>query len=376
VHSGTPSLSVFYLFTDSDRRRSALQREPGSAERYCLFGLDQLVERGARAAHNLDGLGPSPIARRTEVVLNRWVYRGGGFGGEFATVISSRPRMNAADVVFATVDSVATPAALLKSVGFVRRPLVYGSVGLLERLARLRGERTIRFFAAAIARAAAIVAYSEREAELLRDWFSAHGRLPRVVFCPFGVDTEFFRPVSDGRGDVDVVSIGADPHRDFPLLLSVSERHPDLEVLIVASRHSAPPPPYPRNVKVELDIPFEGVRSRLASAKVVALPVEANTYSGATTVLLQAMAMGKPVVASRTEAIATGYGLVDGENCRLVEPGDSGALEAGVCGLLGDEVARARLGTRARETVEHSLSWQRYADSIRDVLEEAATGRQ
>jgi len=35
------------------------------------------------------------------------------------------------------------------------------------------------------------------------------------------------------------------------------------------------------------------VRSALAGARCVALPVRDNSYSGATTTLLQAMAMGK-----------------------------------------------------------------------------------
>jgi len=372
VSSGHSAFDAFYVFTESSRRRAALRAEPGAAERYCLYGLDQLVVRGDGAAHNLEGPGPSRLSRRAEVVLNRWIYRAGGFGGEFGTVLSSRGRMNRADVVFATVDSVATPAALTGRAGLLRRPLVYGSVGLPERLARLRGERTTRFFADALSRAAAIVTYSEREAELLREWFDARGRNPRIVFVPFGVDTEFFRPVSDGHAEVDVVSIGADSHRDFPLLLRVSEHRPELRVRIVASPHSAPAAAVPANVQVELDVPFSLVRERLALAKVVALPVEANAYSGATTVLLQAMAMGKPVVVSRTEAIAEGYGLVDGDNCRLVEPGDPQALEAAVCGLLEDEEARARLGARARETAVGSLSWRRYSEAVHALLREAA----
>lgn len=369
-------LSVFYFFTESDRRRAALRAEPGSAERYCLFGLDQLVARGARAAHNLEGPGPAGAYRRAEVLLNRGVYRAGGFGGEFATVLSSRRRANAADVIFATVDSVATPAALAKRAGLLQKPIVYGSVGLPERLSRLRGESTARFFAGALYRVDSIIAYSEREAELLREWFAARGGTPRVVFVPFGVDTEFFEPAGDAASGPDVVSIGADPHRDFPLLLDVAARNPRLSVRIVASRHSAPPAAaLPANVEVELDVPFARVRERLAQAKVVALPVEANAYSGATTVLLQALAMGKAVVVSRTEAIASGYGLVDGGNCRLVEPGDTEAFEAALRGLLEDEGARAALGLRARETAVQSLSWQRYADSIWSLLAVAAERR-
>jgi glycosyltransferase involved in cell wall biosynthesis len=119
---------------------------------------------------------------------------------------------------------------------------------------------------------------------------------------------------------------------------------------------------------IETDIPLEHVRDRLAEARVVALPVRDNSYSGATTVLLQAMAMGKPVIVSRTEAIAAGYSLEDGVNCRLVEPGDPQALERCVEELVADAGAASSLGTRARETVERSLSWERYTDALWEIL--------
>ena len=97
------------------------------------------------------------------------------------------------------------------------------------------------------------------------------------------------------------------------------------------------------------------MRDRLERARVVALPVRDNSYSGATTVLLQAMALGKPVVVTRTAAIATGYGLVDGENVRLVAPGDAAAFGRAVVELLRDErhaasARRAGAGDRGVET--------------------------
>jgi glycosyltransferase involved in cell wall biosynthesis len=230
-----------------------------------------------------------------------------------------------------------------------------------------------RLFAATLSRAATIITYSEAEAGLLRGWFELHGHRPRVVFVPFGVDTDYFRPQPDGKHDLDVVSIGADSHRDFPLVLRLAAKHPDLRLRIVASGHSAPDAAQVTpNVELEVDVPFGLVRERLAAARVVALPVRQNSYSGATTVLLQAMAMGKPVVVSRTHAIASGYGLSDGDNCRLVEPGDEGSFDAAVVDLLEDGSARAALGARARETVETALSWGRYADSLHGVLLEAA----
>ena len=98
------------------------------------------------------------------------------------------------------------------------------------------------------------------------------------------------------------------------------------------------------------------MRRRLEEARVVALPVLDNSYSGATTVLLQAMALAKPVVVTRTKAIASGYGLVDGENCRLVEPGDARRSSARSARCPPRRVARALRSARERaRTVEGEL---------------------
>jgi glycosyltransferase involved in cell wall biosynthesis len=92
-------------------------------------------------------------------------------------------------------------------------------------------------------------------------------------------------------------------------------------------------------------------------------------------VLLQAMALGKPVVVTRTSAIATGYGLVDGENCRLVAPGDDEGFERALTGVLRDEFHARALGASARATIERELTWERYVDRIEDLLLDAVATR-
>jgi glycosyltransferase involved in cell wall biosynthesis len=180
---------------------------------------------------------------------------------------------------------------------------------------------------------------------------------------------EAFRPLPELTADTDVVTVGADPRRDFALLLQIAARRPEVSFRIVAStEHARALLNVPANVAVETDIPLEQVRDRLARARVVALPVRDNNYSGATTVLLQAMAMAKPVVVSRTAAISDGYELEDGVNCRLVPPGDAAAFERALLEQVTGADAASALGTRARQTVERSLSWERYTDALWQVL--------
>jgi glycosyltransferase involved in cell wall biosynthesis len=353
-------MRIFIAYRDAPERRAALAGQ--GPERYRLFGLDDFATRGAEVRHNLER--PSPLwARAADRVLNQVVYGLGGYGGDFASVLASLRELNRADVVLSTVDTVGLPLVLLQRIGLVRPPIVYIAVGLPERLVQLRRLRGL--YRDALSRTRALVSYAESEVEWLRERLRPEAS---VVFIPFGVDPKEFAPVPR-EVEVDVVSIGVDPRRDFALLTHIAARHPELRFRIVASaEHARTLADVPANVTVETDIPLDAVRDRLAAARVIALPVRENSYSGATTTLLQAMAMAKPVVVSCTDAIATGYGLEDGLNCRLVPPGDAEAFERTLLETLTGADAATALGIRARETVERSLTWERYTNALWQLL--------
>jgi glycosyltransferase involved in cell wall biosynthesis len=334
--------------------------------------MDELARRGWGVRHNLETAAPSRVAAVAGATLKRGVEAAGGYGGDFATVLASLREANRADIVLSTVDTVGIPLMLLARARAVRVRFVYVAIGLPERLSRLRSRRVESVYAGGLARASAVVAYSEHEAESLGAWLRDHGAEVPVAFVPFGVDVEAFRPV-DAAPDLDVVSVGADPHRDFGLLLSVARSMPEARFLVVTSaEHARSLGELPSNVSVEADLPFDEMRNRLERARVVALPVRDNSYSGATTVLLQTMALAKPVVVTRTAAIAAGYGLIDGKNVRLAAPGDAETFAAAVAHLLTDEAHATALGTHARRTVETDLSWGRYVDALASLLSAAA----
>ncbi len=364
----SPALNAFYFFADTPRRRAALRAEPGSAERYVLYGLDQERLRAVSVAHNLERGAPPRWARLADSAVNAALRRLKGTGGDLAPALACLRQANRADVVVATIDRMGIPLTLLARAGLLRTALVYVSVGLPERLERLHGPAR-RLHLAALRRVDAFVAYSAYEAEMIREAIGSAAGAP-VVFVPFGVDTVFFHPVA-GEPGAEVVSVGADPHRDYPLLLRIAERHPEWRFrLVVAPEQVSALGTAPPNVQVEAGISFDDVRERLARARVVALPVRDNSYSGATTVLLQALASGRPVVVTRTAAIETGYGLRDGVNCLLAPTGDEDAFELSLQRVAGDPGFAESLGVEARNLAE-SLGWQRYADAMHDVLADA-----
>jgi glycosyltransferase involved in cell wall biosynthesis len=81
--------------------------------------------------------------------------------------------------------------------------------------------------------------------------------------------------------------------------------------------------------------------------------------------LFEAMASGRPVVASDLPAIRE---ILEHErNALLVPPGDARALAAAVERLLRDSALSAKLAARAFEDVK-AYSWDRRAQAIEDFL--------
>ena len=90
---------------------------------------------------------------------------------------------------------------------------------------------------------------------------------------------------------------------------------------------------------------------------------------GIPNVLLEAMAMGLPVVASNVSGIPEL--VIDGENGLLVPPDDAAALADAITRVLHEPTASAALAQRARETVAASFDNDRNLLLLRNLLQEA-----
>jgi glycosyltransferase involved in cell wall biosynthesis len=108
------------------------------------------------------------------------------------------------------------------------------------------------------------------------------------------------------------------------------------------------------------------LRALLRTAAVVWVPSRVD--SGAR-VALEAMAAGRPVIASRWPALAEA--VVDGETGWLIEPGDKMALAQKTRRLLDDPQLCRSMGAAARRRVEEEFSVQRF---VRSWWQQAACG--
>lgn len=208
----------------------------------------------------------------------------------------------------------------------------------------------------------------------------------KVRLVPNGVDLELFRPqpratARDALGlpttGKVVVSVGhlvprKGFHRVIEVLPRLVRRYPGLRYVIVGGpgvegdarrllERSARSRGIAESVTMVGPVDHRGIARYLSAADVVCLP---SDDEGCPNIVLESLACGTPVVASRVGGVAeivneTALGIT-------IPPGDADALEAALAELLSRPVDRER----CRQRVLGS-TWEAVASSVIGILREA-----
>ena len=182
-----------------------------------------------------------------------------------------------------------------------------------------------------------------------RNW---HLRRPPMLI-DWSVDEEFYRPTDTRQGSY-ILAVGEDFSRDFPTLVAACA---DIECdIVLKTRHQVeiPPSMKPRVRMISDRLSGIELRELYANARVVAVPLSPTDNPGGISTILEAMAMGRPIVASDVgvprHVVTTG---VDG---LIVPPGDVAAFRTALGSILADDAFARRLSTSARSTVERRFA--------------------
>ncbi len=154
---------------------------------------------------------------------------------------------------------------------------------------------------------------------------------------------------------------------------TVRSRHPDVDLLFAGDgRERSRCERLAADLGLDKGVLFLGAVARdeipklLAGCEMLVLPSRREAFG---MVLLEAMAAGKPVVATRVDGIPE---LVsDGENGLLVNPDDPQALADAICALLEDQGLARRLGRRGKE-LARDYSWSKIAERYVAVYAKAS----
>ena len=199
----------------------------------------------------------------------------------------------------------------------------------------------------------------------------------RTAVVPNGVDLDFFSPSGtqpEARTLLFFGTLNYYPNVDAVLfflrnvLPQLRRSYPSLKLIVVGS---LPPPAIRRWAGPDVIVTgaVDDVRPYLESARAVVVPVRIG--SGTRLKILEAMAMGKPVVS--TTVGAEGLAVTDGGDILLAD--DAVAFAAQLRRVLDDDELAARLGSAARRLVQTTYQWKASARKLEELYASTSLGR-
>lgn len=118
-----------------------------------------------------------------------------------------------------------------------------------------------------------------------------------------------------------------------------------------------------RNARFVGQLSGEALKATIGGASVIVVPSE--WYENCPMSVLEAMAYGKPIVASRMGGIPEL--VVEGETGLLFEPGNADELQRHLSRLMGDASLRARMGAAGRIRAERQFSIEMHNANLMDT---------
>jgi glycosyltransferase involved in cell wall biosynthesis/ubiquinone/menaquinone biosynthesis C-methylase UbiE len=222
----------------------------------------------------------------------------------------------------------------------------------------------------------------------------ALGAAPRKLhLLPWGADATRFKPTAGNKVEALQAQFGLGPmarvvmgvgrlvgKKGFAYLIEALARlrddFPNLLVMLVgdgpeltALRARAEALDVADRVLFAGNVAWSDIPHYLALADIFAMPSihDNGNADGLPTVILEAMAAGKPIVASNVGGIA--LVVEEGRNGFLVAEGAPNALAAALGKLLRSDEMLAACGRRSRELVEQRLNWHNVARSFVEMYE-------
>jgi glycosyltransferase involved in cell wall biosynthesis len=226
--------------------------------------------------------------------------------------------------------------------------------------------RRLAAYRRCLAAADVVFCFSHNQLPVLQETFGLDADRVRVV--PYGIDAHFFSPRPAPEEDY-VLAIGRDRGRDHQTLVEAMRRS-GARLRLFAPQGMVDERSLPPNVELTSErIDHVSYREILARARLVAVTTTAPRYPSGQTVVLEAMAMAKPLVVTDSPAMRD-YVTPDVQGV-LVPPGDPSAVADAVDDLLADDARRQRMGHAGREAVERRFNqdemWAQVAAGLRSL---------
>lgn len=337
-----------HLFYGADPRHYRKGEDIG-----CLYGYHHAQSDEFALNYAQDAVESRPV---------RFVRRAlkAALGFDFIHTWRNRRAILEADAVWTHTEQEHLAVSLLLLMNARRRghrPLLLAqSVWLLDRWPGYGALRRA-LYRKLLSRADLLTTLATENAALCRRYF---GRDARHVY--YGLNTQDFPPTVPSRWEphapLRVAAIGNDRDRDWSTLGAALGNDPRFAVRI-ATRRRIPASVHAPNVEI---VRVSGIKEQHALydwADLIVVPLRPNTHASGITVMLEAAALGKPMVVTRVGALDDYF---DDAAVAYVEPFDPAQLRDAMTALMSDpsralQQARAACG----QLRERDLTTQHFA---------------
>lgn len=210
----------------------------------------------------------------------------------------------------------------------------------------------------------------------------------RVVFTPFMVDTNFFdpvhalpdrlsmylngqlrQPVGNDKQPPLICAVGLE-FRDYPTLVEAIRGLHVILVIAAASpwskrKSTVSDRDIPENVIVQRFSQLE-LRDLYAASRLVVMPLYPVNFQAGVTAILEAMAMEKAVICSRTPGQTDV--VLENQTGIYVPPTDPAAMRAAILDLLSNPEKAEALGRNGRQRVREQMSLDCYVKNLKAYM--------
>lgn len=198
----------------------------------------------------------------------------------------------------------------------------------------------------------------------------------KIRFITYYVDHKFFRPMP--RETDMICSVGMEM-RDYPTFIEAM-RGLDIKCHIAAGiargklfdtvKAIYKEPSLPPTLTVG-SLSATELRALYARSRFVVIPLLPTDSDNGLTTILEAMAMGKAVICSRTKGQVDV--IIEGKTGIFVPQGDPLALRDAIRYLWENPDIADQMGREGRKVVEDRFTWERFVDNIKNIVIETVS---
>lgn len=267
------------------------------------------------------------------------------------------------DVIVTANIKLAQLVAFYRTLFFIRKPKqIVLELMLDEEASGLIWKLKVKFQRFLFSSVDLVFVSSTREIET----YSRRLQIPleKFRFLPF--HTNIIHPRRLGENEGFILSAGK-TGRDYAILVDAL-RGTNINAVIVSDDFHLQGIDIPANITVRKNILYSEYLTLLEKSRFVVVPLKKLVKSTGQVVILEAMSLGKPVIA--TETVGTLDYIENGTTGILVPPGDKRALRKAIHDLIRSPSLEEDLARNGLEKVRRDHTFESYVGRILHAAEE------